>query len=107
MPLSIEELLLEKLSALSEILTGNGDPEKGLVISFTRMELKQDALLDKIDTHLSDKKIHRTKDDSERNMLKMALWLTPVALGAIVIIYLTLAGEWAKVGEIISGWLGV
>jgi hypothetical protein len=107
MTLSIEEVILEKLDTIEKIVTGNGDPQKGLVVIVSRIEEKQDAAVKKIDEHLINKEIHRTEMDSQKKMMAVALWLLPISLVILAMTFFTLHGDWVKIGEIISKWLGV
>lgn len=107
MTLSVEEVILEKLDTIEKIVTGNGDPQKGLVVIVSRIELKQDQAAKKIDEHLTNKEIHRTELDAQKKMVKVALWLIPVSITVTAMVFFTLHGDWIKIGEVISKWLGV
>jgi hypothetical protein len=97
--------MVEKLDTLNTVVLGNGNPERGLVVTMVRMEQKLDAFLD----HMEDKAIHRTSGAAIANMLKVALVIVPAVLAIVVgigvLTHVTLAGDWVKVGELISHWL--
>ena len=96
-----------KIDTLTQIVSGNGTPEKGLVVTVVRIEEKLDGILASMKAHHDDKSIHRTEFDAQKKMGKVALWLIPVATTAVVFIHITLAGEWVKVGQLIEKWLGL
>jgi hypothetical protein len=95
--------MVEKLDTLNTVVLGNGNPERGLVVTMVRMEQKLDAFLD----HMEDKSIHRTEFEAQKKMGRVALWLVPVATAAVVFIHISLAGEWVKVGQLIESWLRI
>jgi hypothetical protein len=95
------------------LLTGNGEPEKGILITIKRVELKLDALMEKFDEqrkatdeHVKNKEMHRTEFDAQKKMVKVAIWLAPISIFGIVLIFWTLHGDWVKIGEMLTKWIG-
>lgn len=107
MTLENKDIILEKLEILGQIITGNGDPEKGLIVMSVRMDQKLDAVLEKLDTHMGNKEIHRTELDTQNKMIKIAAWLLPLLTAGTVAIHVTLTGQWVKLGELVTKWLGL
>ena len=98
--------LWDKIDLLEKVVTGNGDPERGMIVSFARMDQKQDAIMDKLDSHLGNKEIHRTELESQNKMIKVAKWIVPIFIGVSFVIHFTLSGDWTKIGELFTKWLG-